>query len=140
MPIKNYTTNIDSFRSIGEIQGALASHGISQIMIDYADGCPVGISFALQTARGFFGFKLPANIEGVRCAFEKEHVRATAGQAERTAWRNIRDWVLAQMAIIDAGMVQTEEVFFPYIVDKSGTTVFDAFQQGRLLLGANEER
>lgn len=31
MPIKNYTTEIDAFRSIGEIQGILASHGATKI-------------------------------------------------------------------------------------------------------------
>ena len=29
MAIKNYTTEIDVYRSLGEIQGALAAHGVS---------------------------------------------------------------------------------------------------------------
>lgn len=45
MPIKNYTTKIDCYQSIGEIQGALAKHGARQIMIDYDEnGKPTGIA------------------------------------------------------------------------------------------------
>lgn len=53
MPIKNYTTKIDVFESLGEIQGALARNGARKIMVDYDDrGRPVGITFGLQTAQG----------------------------------------------------------------------------------------
>ena len=34
MAIKNYTTTIDVYKSRGEIQGALASHGARKIMVD----------------------------------------------------------------------------------------------------------
>lgn len=53
MPIKNYTTKIDVFESLGEIQGALAKNGARKIMVDYDDnGRPCGITFGLQTAQG----------------------------------------------------------------------------------------
>lgn len=38
MAIKNYTTTIDVYKSLGEIQGALASHGARKIMVDYDGG------------------------------------------------------------------------------------------------------
>lgn len=40
MAIKNYTTKVDAYTSIGEIQGALARHGATKIMIDYDNGKP----------------------------------------------------------------------------------------------------
>ena len=44
MAIKNYTTTIDVYKSLGEIQGALASHGARKIMVDYdAAGHPIGV-------------------------------------------------------------------------------------------------
>ena len=53
MPIKNYTTKIDVFESLGEIQGALERHGARKIMVDYDDkGRPCGITFGLQTTQG----------------------------------------------------------------------------------------
>lgn len=42
MPIKNYTTEIDVYRSVGEIQGTLAAHGVSKTMVDYEDGARAG--------------------------------------------------------------------------------------------------
>lgn len=84
MPIKNYTTKIDVFESLGEIQGALARNGARKIMVDYDDrGRPVGITFGLQTAQGGMLFQLPANTPGVMAAFERQKIRPDVEQAER---------------------------------------------------------
>ena len=69
----------------------------------------------------------------------QQKVKDTDGQAERTAWRNVRDWVLAQVAIIEAGMVQIEEVFLPYMTDGSGRTLYQLYQGGHLALGGGQE-
>lgn len=139
MPIKNYTTKIDVFESLGEIQGALAKNGARKIMVDYdADGRPFGITFGLQTEQGGMLFQLPANTPGVMAAFARQKVKVDHDQAERTAWRNIRDWVLAQMAFAEAGNVQVDEVFLPYLTDGKGRTLYQAYQTGQLLLGSGE--
>ena len=112
MAIKNYTTSVDVYKSLGEIQAALASHGARKIMVDYdGAGKPTGVTFGMETPDGPRGFLFPANVEGVRAVFPQQKVKDTAGQAERTAWRNVRDWVMAQMAIIEAGQVDIEEFF-----------------------------
>ena len=77
---------------------------------------------------------LPANIEGVLKVFAKQKVKADREQAERTAWRNIRDWVLAQMAFVEAGNVEVDEVFLPYLTDGKGRTLYQAYKDGQLLL------
>lgn len=140
MPIKNYTTEIDVYRSLGEIQGALAAHGASRVMVDYDGGAPVCVTFAVETQAGVRGFRLPANVEGVRGVFAKQRVKAPPGQAERTAWRNVRDWIMAQMAIIEAGMAQLDEVFLPYLVDNSGVTLYQAYTSGLLLSEYKEQK
>jgi len=135
MAIKNYTSEVDAFKSLGEIQGALAKHGARQIMVEYdAQGQPTGITFAIETPLGRRGFLLPANIDGVLAVFREQGVRADRAQAMRTGWRNIRDWVLAQMAIVEAGMVQMDEVFLPYLTDGRGNTVYGLYATGRLAL------
>lgn len=137
MAIKNYTTSVDVYQSLGEIQGALAGHGARQIMVEYdAAGQPVGVTFAIETPVGRRGFALPANIDGVMAVFQRQKVKANREQAARTGWRNIRDWVLAQMAIIEAGMVSMEEVFLPYLTDGRGNTLYGLYQSGQLALGA----
>lgn len=138
--IKNYTTTVDVYKSLGEIQGALASHGARKIMIDYDDsGSPIGVAFGIVTPLGPRGFLLPANVDGVKSVFSKQKIKDSNGQAERTAWRNVRDWIMAQMAIIEAGQVNMDEVFFPYLTNGKGQTVYQIYQSGGLLLEAGTE-
>lgn len=139
MAIKNYTSIVDAHKSLGEIQGALASHGARKIMVDYDEGnLPVCVTFALVSGGVLRGFCLPANIEGVRAVFAQQKIKADPGQAERTAWRNLRDWVLAQMAVIEAGQAAMDQVFLPYLTDHQGKTLYEAYQGGRLSLGGGE--
>lgn len=140
MAIKNYTTSIDVYKSLGEIQGALASHGARKIMVDYdGAGQPTGVAFGIETPTGPRGFLLPANVAGVRAVFARQKVKDQNGQAERTAWRNVRDWVMAQMAIIEAGQVDMEEVFLPYLTDGKGRTLYQLYQGGQLAIGNGED-
>ncbi len=139
MPIKNYTSTVDVYTSLGKIQGALAAHGARQIMVDYdSAGQPVGVKFAIETPNGRRGFMLPANIDGVWGVFQRQKVKADRAQAAKTGWANLRDWVLAQMAIIEAGMAQMDEVFLPYLTDGRGNTVYGLYQSGKLALGGGE--
>lgn len=135
MAIKNYTSEVSAHQSLGEIQGALAEHGARKIMIEYDEaGRPSGITFAVMTPTGYRAFMLPANVEGVRAVMQRQHVKATDTQVERTARRNIRDWVLAQMAIVEAGMAQMDEVFFPYMTNSAGATTYQLYKGGCLEL------
>lgn len=48
MAIKNYTSTVDVYTSLGEIQGALAKHGARQIIVSYdGEGRP---RYGLQAA------------------------------------------------------------------------------------------
>ena len=44
-------------------------------------------------------------------------------QAVRTAWRIVKDWVEAQMALVETQMVTTRDVFLPYAVMRDGRTL-----------------
>ena len=136
MAIKNYTSGVDVYTSLGAIQGALAQHGARKIMIDYdAAGKPTGVMFGIDTPDGARGFILPANVDGVMAVFARQKLKADRQQAERTAWKNVHDWVQAQMAIIEAGMVSMDEVFMPYMTDGRGNTLYQLYQGGQLALG-----
>ena len=71
LAIKNYTTKVDVYQSLGEIQGALAKHGATKIMIDYENKKPVARSFALDGPFGVRGVGLPAAVDGTLRAFQK---------------------------------------------------------------------
>ena len=47
----------------------------------------------------------------------------------------MHDWVQAQMALIEAGQVQIDEVFLPYLTDGTGRTLYQLYQGGQLSLG-----
>ena len=105
-------------------------------MIDYAGGRPTAVSFAIEGPHGMAGFTLPAAVDGTLRVFAKQKVKADRQQAERTAWRNVRDWVLAQMALVESCDVPMDQVFLPYLADKQGRTLYDAYASGQLMLEA----
>jgi len=135
MAIKNYTTTKTAIESVGEIQAALAKGGAKKVMIDYDGlGEPVGVTFVITGPDGYLGFTLPANVEGVRAVFKEQGLKASEKQAANTAWRNIRDWVLAQLAFIEAGNASLQEAFLPYLTNNQGQTLYQTFLEGHLLL------
>lgn len=141
MAIKNYTSTVPASQSLGEIQESLAKHGARKVMVDYDDaGEPCGITFALAGPEmgNMHGFFLPANVDGVLAVFSKQKVKADRAQAMKTAWRNLRDWVLAQMALVEAGQAMLDEVFFPYLTDGCGNTIYSAYRSGQLSLSMGE--
>jgi len=127
MPLLNYTTKIDVEKTIAEIQKCLSAHGASAILTDYEDGYVKAISFKIEFDGKQIGFRLPTDWEPVLKLLENERKvprsLCTREQAVRVAWRIVKDWVLAQMAIVDTKMVNLGEVFLPYAITKSGQTL-----------------
>lgn len=143
MPIKNYTTGINFMKSIGEIQGCLVAHNARAIMINYGDdGIPESLSFSIETSNRQMGFRLPSNIKGVLGAMEKQGLSArftTRDHAARVAWRIVKDWVVAQIAILEAEMVSIDEIFLPYLLTDGDKTLYQMFlDKGFPQLGAGE--
>lgn len=143
MPILNYTTQIKTQKTAGEIQGILAAKGAHSIAIDYENGEPIALTFRLKIGTQDIGFRLPCNWQGVyqvmkndrKCpaSFTKED------QARRVAWRIVKDWVQAQLAIIESGQAQVSEVFLPYAITRNGETLFQRMTEDpSRLLGEGE--
>lgn len=136
MPIMNYTTKVDVFATLGEIQGQLVKHGAKKIMQDYDnDGHITALSFLIDTPNGPRGVKLPANVDAVWNVLAKQKVKCDRDQAERVAWRIVKDWVAAQMAILESEMVQMDEIFLPYMLNDKGQTLFQCYRQNQLSIG-----
>jgi hypothetical protein len=55
-------------------------------------------------------------------------------QAVRTAWRIVKDWVEAQMALVETQMVTTQQVFLPYAIMKDGRTLTEHVEQNPAFL------
>lgn len=133
MSILNYTTKVPVDRSVNEIQQKLVKAGATAVMTEYADGLLSHIAFRLQTKHGAISFRLPANTEGVLRVMQKgkrgNPSPEARAQATRVSWRIVKDWVEAQMAIIEAEMATPLQVFLPYAQTKDGT-VYECFERG----------
>lgn len=135
MPLLNYTTKVDVYTTLGAIQAQLVKHGAKKIMQDYDDeGHIVALSFMVDTPAGPRGIRLPANVDAVYAVLLRQKVKCDREQAERVAWRIVKDWVEAQMAILESEMVQMDEIFLPYMVGSGGQTFFQAYRENQLML------
>lgn len=140
--IANYTTEVTASKSIGEIQGILVGHGAKHILIDYEKEEPVGLAFIVSTPYGDTGFRLPANINKVQAVLTRQRVRTqvTREKGARVAWRILRDWIRAQIAILETEMVTIDELFLPYMeTGKDGKTLYEVMLDHRLQLPRGEQ-
>ena len=64
----------------------------------------------------------------------RKQIKDTIDQAERVAWRILKDWIEVQMALLDIKMVTAEEIFLPYIIDQSGRTIYERLEEKQFLL------
>lgn len=127
MPIKNYTTKVSAPKTVGEIQEILGAHGASSIMTTYDDGAINAVAFSYRASYGMRSFELPANVVGVHEAMARDGVKCDRAQAERVAWRILRDWIDAQMAMVEAGQAAMDEVFMPYMLGGDGRTLYASY-------------
>lgn len=135
MAIKNYTTKISAAQTVGEIQALLAKHGARKIMLEYGDnGAVSSIVFALDNNGQQYGFRLEPKTAGVSSIMAKEHIKCDKMQAERIAWRNIKDWIAAQIALVESEQAEMEELFLPYLIGKDEKTVYEIFKNDKKLL------
>jgi hypothetical protein len=139
--ILNYTTQVDAAKTVGEVQQILAAHGAKQVIVAYKEGRPDAIAFLVSTRFGDRPFLLPARPSAVLATLKEELRKrriqprfVTVAQAERIAWRQIKDWVEAQLALIRTGMVTMDEVFLPYLQLNGNLTAYEALVESRLAL------
>lgn len=133
MTILNYTTKVPVQRSVQEIQDKLVRAGATATMLQYDSGMVSSIAFKLNTKHGPVSFLLPSNPDGVLNVMRKgkrgQPTREQFEQANRVAWRILKDWVEAQMAIIAAEMATPLQVFLPYAQTPEGT-VYECMERG----------
>lgn len=138
MAILNYTTSIDCEKSISEIRKCLVKHGAHKIVTDYDKGMPSAVTFCLTLNGSMVAFTLPANYSGVLKAMHNDkkvpRSKCTEEQAQRVSWRIVKDWVEAQMAIVEAQLADMAEVFLPYAITKNGTTLYKEVQGNGILM------
>jgi len=146
MALLNYTTTIDADKTIHEITKMLAKAGASKILTDYDDtGNITSLSFQLKLNDQPMSFTLPTDWRPVQAVLLEQRrrnarVKTDEAQARRVAWRITKDWVEAQLAIIETRMVTTAQVFLPYAVTENGQLMYQyVAEHTNLLLGGGSE-
>lgn len=141
MAILNYSTTINAFKTACEIEGILMKHNAKSIMKTYDGERIIGLSFLIDTGIQQIPVRLPVKVDDCFEVLKKEKaksprsgIKATREQAERVAWRILKDWVEAQMALLDIEMVRFEEIFLPYIEVKDGKTIYEKLEEKQFLL------
>ena len=134
--ILNYSTIIEPEQTISEIQKMLSRHNVSAMMTEYDGPQVAAVSFRMNIDGKEMAFKLPCNWRGVREVFKQEGIRSTNhkdksmdNQAVRTAWRIIKDWIKAQLALVEVNMVTIPQVFLPYAIMRNGQTLSEHITQ-----------
>ena len=140
MAILNYTTTVDAFKTVSEIEYILMKHKAKSIMKNYDGESIIGLSFLIDTGVQQIPVKLPVKVDECMEVLKREKkngtksIKATREQAERVAWRILKDWVEAQMALLDIEMVRFEEIFLPYIETETGQTIYERLEKKQFLL------
>lgn len=136
MPILNYTTDVDQHKTIGQIQNILGAKGARSITLEYDHtGDPTAVSFMIILDEAPLYIRLPRNVEGVLKALQTtkgvDSRYRNRAHATRVSWRILKDWLEAQMALVESNQAQMAEVFLPYAIDKDGVTAFQRFAENR---------
>ena len=131
MPILNYTTSIAVEKTVGEIQAKLARAGAQAVLTEYdSERVLCALSFRMVHQNTMVSFRLPAQLDKIYVLLQRDdgvpRRLKTREQAARVAWRIIKDWVEAQLAIVEAEQAQMVEVFLPYAQNPTtGETLFN---------------
>lgn len=135
MPILNYTTKVPVDETIRKVHQILAKAGANAILNEYdSHGNIAGVKFRLEIKGQQVFYDLPVNINGVSNALKKDREYKDEPHARRVAWRIVKDWIEAQMAIVLAGMAEVPQVFLPYAQTDNGQSVYQRIQSSGMKL------
>jgi hypothetical protein len=135
MPILNYTTSIACEKTVSQIQATLAQAGAQAVLTEYDDEAVLNaISFRMEHRGTMLSFRLPAKIDNIYVVLQNDgrvpRKLKTREQAAKVGWRIIKDWVEAQLALIEAEQAEMVEVFLPYAQNPAtGETLYAIMQE-----------
>lgn len=143
MALLNYTTKKEASETIGEIQKILSQYDVSGIMTEYEGRQVSSVAFKMIIGGRIMAFRLPCNWRAVQAVLTEQNAnrgyrRGQYGEkykekriddsdehAIRVAWRIIKDWVEAQLALVEVNMTTIPQIFLPYAIMKDDRTLAD---------------
>lgn len=152
MALLNYSTEIDPDKTAGEIATMLRKAGAQAVLTEYDPGGNYvsALSFRIDLNGQMLQFRLPTNPEPVLRTLKDQYENSPRvhgrkrwrgpspdhAHAVRVAWRIIKDWTEAQLALIETQMVTAPQAFLQYAVMKDGRTLAERISEDpQFLLG-----
>ena len=137
MPIANYTTTVPASRSLQWILELLGNAGAKAIMQDYESKEVCAVTFRIDRGEQQLGFRLPCDwrktLTVLTRAKECPARFKTSDHAKRVAWRCVHDWLRAQLALIEIGAAELEQVMLPYAITHTGETLYERLKGNQFL-------
>ncbi len=134
MGILNYSTTVSAENTAAQVSKMLAMKGVSRTSTLYdGEGRACGIGFSMPTPHGVREYELAVNSAGVLAAMTADRsVRSsycTPEQAHKTAWRIMKDWVEAQIAVVEAQLSTLDQIMLPHLVVAEGRTLYSVYRE-----------
>ena len=145
--LKNYTTNKNYIRTIGEIEQVLAGIGAKMIMKDYDEfGAVKALSFVIPFKGRDIPIRLPARVDRIPGALrhhfnnnkdlsssQKSLIKkamTNVDHGRNIGWRIIQDWLEAQIAIMQLDQINMLEALLPFTTwNKNGETLYELLER-----------
>lgn len=140
MGLLNYTTQISVEKTLMEIQKILINAGALAVLTEFdTEKNVTAISFKIATPFGVIPYILPNNFEGVLKALNNQvsdrkiprKFYRDEAQSKRVAWRILKNWLEAQLALVECQVATLDQIFLPYAQTKTGQTVYQSMIENR---------
>ncbi len=135
MAILNYTTKVPAEKTVALIMQKLVEFGVRNVSLDYDEkknASGIQFTFLLPDGKPLL-FRLEENSPGVLKALNNAanvpQKLCTIEHARNVAWRIKKDFIEAQLALVEAGIASLPEMFIGDLVDKKGSRLIEVFAQ-----------
>lgn len=137
--IMNYTTQIEADKTLGEITAMLMRAGARSIGTDFSEDGRVGaMTFTIKTPYGMRSFRMPVESKRVLAVLQKnaQPKYRTIEQAERVAWRIVKDWLEAQLALVQLSLISIDQAMLGFMQIRDGRpeTAYQLYASEQLAL------
>lgn len=131
MPLLNYTSRVPASQTANEIMKILGKNGAEGFNAEYdAEGQIAALTWHVSTPHGVMPFRIPVDVKAVLDVLMRQNVLRYGNEddyerARRCAWRITKDWIAAQMALLQTEMVTVQQLFLPYLRISEDETLYD---------------
>ena len=115
-------------KTVGAIQSLRGKRKAKEVLRRYTDGLRSALIVSIEIGGETVRDSLPCRWQAIHKILQREARESrhkTESHAVNVGWRVIKDWIEAQLALIDTGMLDIGEVVLPYHLIDTESTVYD---------------